>query len=408
MEKLPVWAVRLRDERCARLWSQKEMAKRLVEAADEWTRERLPTRESMVRSIKGWEAGKHRPGEPYLTLYCRVFGFSEAELLKENTPISPDAPAVVGIGALDPFAADGQPADADYVMTLRTTGQALVSLDTAYGGNEIFPLALRIFRTASAKLATGNFTATVERDLEAAAGEAGEIAAWQAHDADRQDASRQIIHEAMMLSRLAGDHSMELLELAHLSMLSQFQHRPHETLRIADDVLTGGDLPPRVKAIFQVRRGRALAALGDGTRGFDALQLARSALAESISTRDPYWAWWMDEAELAGHHGMAHAELGEWGKAIAPLTEAYEHQLTRGRSRYNCGAQLLNGLVHARAWHEAEPVIVDVMAQAGEIASARTSNLLLRVADRIERAGTDTTSTLADSAQELRRILTCS
>ncbi|MEU8206039.1 hypothetical protein [Streptosporangium sp. NPDC049046] len=383
------------------------MAKRLAEAADEWTRERLPTRESLVRSIKGWEAGKHRPREPYLTLYCRVFGFRETELFEENVHIRPDASASLGIEALDSFVVDGRPADAEYVMTLRTTGQALVALDTAYGGNEIFPLAVRVFRTASAKLAAGNFTATVERDLEAAAGEAGEIAAWQAHDADRQDVSRQIIHEAMMLSRLAGDRSMELLELAHLSMLSQFQRRPHETLRIADDVLAGGDLPPRVEAIFQVRRGRALAALGDGTRGFEALHRARSALTESIGTRDPYWSWWMDEAELAGHQGMAYAELGEWGKAVTPLTEAYEHHLTRGRSRYNCGAQLLNGLVHAQAWQEAEPVIVEVMAQASEIASARTVNLLLRVADRIELAGTGPTSTLTDSAQDLRRVLTC-
>ncbi|WP_326646444.1 hypothetical protein OG884_17625 [Streptosporangium sp. NBC_01755] len=379
------------------------MAKRLADSADDWTRERLPTRESLVRSIKGWEAGKHRPGEPYITLYCRVFGFSEAELFKENISISPDASAVVGIGALDPFAADGRLADADYVMTLRTTGQALVSLDTVYGGNEIFPLALRIFRTASAKLAAGSFTTAVERDLEAATGEAGEVAAWIAYDADRQDASRQIIHEAMMLSRLAGDRDMELFELAHLSMLSLAQHRPHETLRIADDVLTDSVLPPRVKAIFEVRRGRALAALGDRARGFDALQRARSALAESISIRDPYWAWWMDEAELAGHQGLAHAELGEWGKAVAPLMDAYGS--TRGRSRYNFGASLLNGLVHAQAWQEAEPIVVDVMAQASEIGSARTSNLLLRVADRIERAGTGPTSTLADLAQDMRRML---
>ncbi|MEU8206046.1 hypothetical protein [Streptosporangium sp. NPDC049046] len=67
----------------------------------------------------------------------------------------------------------------------------------------------------------------------------------------------------------------------------------------------------------------------------------------------------------------------------------------------------LQVLVHAQAWQEAEPVLVEVMAQASEIASARTVNLLLRVANRIELAGTGPTSTLADSAQDLRRLLTC-
>ncbi|MEU4404749.1 hypothetical protein AB0F88_09500 [Streptosporangium sp. NPDC023963] len=169
--------------------------------------------------------------------------------------------------------------------------------------------------------------AAIERDLEAAAGEAGEIAAWQAHDADRQDASRQTIHEAMMLSRLAGDRSMELFELTHLSMLSQFQHRPHETLRIADDVLTNSVLPPRVKAIFEVRRGRALAALGDGTRGFDALQRARSALAESISTRDPYWARWVDVTRRS-RPGIEEWHTRSWASGGRPSPRSWRLTIT--------------------------------------------------------------------------------
>ncbi|GIH72636.1 helix-turn-helix domain-containing protein [Sphaerimonospora thailandensis] len=78
--ELPQWAVRLRAERRNRLWSQKEMARRLVEAADEETRRGLPVRETIVRRIKAYEAGHNEPRDPYRLLYARAFGTSEAEL----------------------------------------------------------------------------------------------------------------------------------------------------------------------------------------------------------------------------------------------------------------------------------------------------------------------------------------
>ncbi|MFI9572094.1 helix-turn-helix domain-containing protein [Microbispora rosea] len=83
-DDLPAWAVRLRAERRNRLWSQREMARRLVEAADEDIRPRLPSRETMVRRIKAYEAGHNHPGDPYRVLYARAFGLTEAELFGED------------------------------------------------------------------------------------------------------------------------------------------------------------------------------------------------------------------------------------------------------------------------------------------------------------------------------------
>ncbi|MEU6411867.1 hypothetical protein [Microbispora sp. NPDC046933] len=79
---LPAWAVRLRAERRNRLWSQKDMARRLVEAADDDVRARLPSRETIVRRIKAYEAGHNQPGDPYRLLYARAFGLEEDELFE--------------------------------------------------------------------------------------------------------------------------------------------------------------------------------------------------------------------------------------------------------------------------------------------------------------------------------------
>ncbi|MFI0374213.1 multiprotein-bridging factor 1 family protein [Actinomadura sp. 1N219] len=81
--EVPDWAVRLRDERKARLWSQKSMAVRLINAADDRTRKSLPSVESVQRYVRGWENGDHRPSDLYASLYCRIFGLTHEALFGE-------------------------------------------------------------------------------------------------------------------------------------------------------------------------------------------------------------------------------------------------------------------------------------------------------------------------------------
>ncbi|MFC5161107.1 hypothetical protein ACFPOI_20285 [Nonomuraea angiospora] len=88
MDSVPVWAIRLRAERRGKLWTQRDMAKHLADAADPRTRARLPERESLIRMIKDWEAGRHQPKDPYRLLYCRVFGMREAELFADAAEAS--------------------------------------------------------------------------------------------------------------------------------------------------------------------------------------------------------------------------------------------------------------------------------------------------------------------------------
>jgi hypothetical protein len=54
--ELPAWAIRLRQERIRRLWSQKVTAVRLRDAADEETKAVLPTVESIQRYVRDYEA----------------------------------------------------------------------------------------------------------------------------------------------------------------------------------------------------------------------------------------------------------------------------------------------------------------------------------------------------------------
>jgi hypothetical protein len=82
--ELPSWAIRLREERTRRLWSQKVTAVRLRDAADERTRAALPAIDSIRRYVRDYEAGRHAPGDLYAELYCRAFGLTRAALFGDS------------------------------------------------------------------------------------------------------------------------------------------------------------------------------------------------------------------------------------------------------------------------------------------------------------------------------------
>jgi len=89
-DDLPFWAARLREERVKRLWSQKGTAARLRDAADGYTRARLPSVENIQRRVRGHECGENYPSDLYIELYCRAFGLTRAALLGPPGPIAAD------------------------------------------------------------------------------------------------------------------------------------------------------------------------------------------------------------------------------------------------------------------------------------------------------------------------------
>jgi hypothetical protein len=92
---LPLWAVRIREERARRLWSQKATAVRLRDAADEHTRARLPSVENIKRRVRDHESGGHHPGDLYIELYCRAFGLTREALFGRSPATHAPAEASV-------------------------------------------------------------------------------------------------------------------------------------------------------------------------------------------------------------------------------------------------------------------------------------------------------------------------
>jgi transcriptional regulator with XRE-family HTH domain len=271
-----------------------------------------------------------------------------------------------------------EPADADYVAGVRATVQRLVGLEIAHGGTEIADLRARCFRSVRQRLAAGAAPA-VTRDLQAAAAEMAEVAGWLLHDADRQDAARQMNNEGLFLARLTGDRSMELFILANASLVALFTHQPGEALMIANAALDSGDLTARERVIFRTRQARALAQLGDGRAALRNMDEAQSTFWDGASSSDPAWAWWVDAAEVRAHIALAHGDLGEAGKSADLLQRSVEDCPPRRLgARFIYLAQQLRASIEAEAWSDAEAVIAQSVPYIGEVHSERTRALLSR------------------------------
>lgn len=308
---------------------------------------------------------------------------------------------------------------ADYAIGIRDTNRHLIALDSRYGGTGIAGLALQAFTAARTALASGSHDCD-DHSLTTAAGETGEIAAWCLYDAARLQESRATTHEAMLISRLAGDRGMELFQLSHLALLDLRIRHGREALHIAENVVEPGRIAPRVKGLFQLRAARALAQAGDRRRALDTLHRAAGAMQDSTHPRDPHWTWWLDNCELACHRGIVFLELGEHTRAMPYLNEAAYARLSRAtyngtvtahggqwcRAAYNDLAHLFLALTMAKAWTDAEPVAVTVAAFTHEVSSARTEVMIRRGVHNIMTAAADggpdrPSQTLLDLAEEL-------
>lgn len=296
--------------------------------------------------------------------------------------------------------------DTAYLEAVQQHIWQIVELDGRFGGTDLAGLAVRFFRSVHRQLGSGAYVPSIERDLQATAGELAELAGWLLYDADRQNDVRRMNQEALYFSRLAGDRTMELLTLQNASMHAGFLGRPHEALQLANSVLESRDrLSPRVKTLFLMRKARALAQGGDG-QAFRLFDEARSHYADGMRDSDPKWAWWIDECELAWHEGMALADLGYPREAVKKFEQSvWATASHRVRGRYLHLGYLLGAQVEVGAWNDAERTMCQIGAMVGDVVSTRTVVLLGRILAKLkdEHMPGNTRDTAAQLALLLRQ-----
>jgi hypothetical protein len=285
--------------------------------------------------------------------------------------------------------------------------QQMVSLDNRHGGAELTRLAGRLFRSLHESIGTGAHHPSIRKDLIATAGELAEITGWLAYDADEHDLVRRMNQEALYFTRLAGDTSIELLTLQNASMHAGFLNRPHEALDIANSVLDGPyRLTPRVRALFLIRKARALAQGGD-TSALQLIKEARSLHADGTSATDPAWAWWIDERELQWHEAMCKQALGDRNHALDHFELSVEatppHET---RSQYLHRAYLLKAQTLSQSWDAAVETMKQLRPLTLHVASNRSMRIIREALTvTSDGNGNRIPGVILDESEHLRRTL---
>lgn len=303
-------------------------------------------------------------------------------------------------------ALDG-PADHAFIELAHQSIRQLVLLDNHFGGDEIAGIAVRLFRTVTNRLSAGLYEPAIERDLMATAGELGELAGWLLFDADRQEASRQVNSDALYWATIAGDEGMVNFILSNVALQAIHTRRPLEALHVAQRIREQeGRLSPRVRALYHVREGRALALARrehDAQRDFER---AWAFFGDGVRGSDPQWTWWIDDFELTGHEGLCHLETGDTKGAVKRFRRAIETCPSgRARDRFMYHAHLLRTTVELKDWPTAASVLDRIVPSVDEMASGRIASFLRDSTARVKR-DTSAPASVRDGAAQLDELLT--
>ncbi|QLH23404.1 helix-turn-helix transcriptional regulator [Streptomyces sp. Rer75] len=287
------------------------------------------------------------------------------------------------------------------IAHMRASVAHLLAHDNRYGSTAVAPAAVQVWRAEQRKLDRGTVPDRARAGYLSAVAELAEIAGWLLFDSRQWDASRTAFLESHLLARQAGDRAMEWFALDMLAMHDVQTGRAGEALRIADELLTGLRVPPRIALLARVRRGRALAQVGDHRRALNALEGARAGLEESISPRDPAWAWWVNDTEITGHEGEALLAAGEARAAIPTLQRALELasvHFPAGRGTLYYSVALLSAYATTHAWRECEATLVSINTLLETVTSERSRDRL-RTTLRVMARQPDAPPALLDLAR---------
>jgi hypothetical protein len=274
---------------------------RLRDAADEYTRARLPSVENIQRRIRGHESGENYPSDLYVELYCRAFGLTRAALLGPSAEPCPDG------GPVFPTEHDAAGLMA-WITASNTTDEAIGHIDQARAG----------LAEAHTRLPPGRVlpdVAGLHRQVQALL-VGGRQRSWQARELFRIDADL-LAHASLLLDDIQLSMTAKAHGAAAMLCAEEAGHSPAYALsaqaktarwqgvrlggregssylaRSADLARQGFELSrgAPVRVLLANQEASASALLGDAARARRALRDAREA-ASSPQAADSGLSTW--------------------------------------------------------------------------------------------------------------------
>ncbi|MEU8270463.1 transcriptional regulator [Sphaerisporangium sp. NPDC049002] len=395
MKDVPIWAARLRAERRKRLWTQREMAKRLADAADEHTHARLPTRESLIRNIKDWEAGNHRPKDPYPVLYSRAFAIVEDQLFGNGGAPPRRAPADIlkellrGENPLAPIAnRTGRRVGSETLADLSARVHGLRLADDLIAGKDLIQPAFRELDAAVRIYREGTYHENVGKGLLVAIGEFAQIAGWVASDAGQHDQAARTYRLGISAAHEAGDGTLASNLIGSLAYQTTNTGDPNEGVALAYAALDAAAPhdSPRARALAWDRVAWAHVRAGEAQAAMRALGEADTALTNLGTENEPAYLYWINAGELQIMEARAYTELRRPLRAVPLLTDVLgQYNTTHTRELALYLSWLTVALTDANEPEEAAQAAERMLNLSADVASDRTAQRAKIVRTRLER-----------------------
>ncbi|GAA1594061.1 hypothetical protein GCM10009678_90270 [Actinomadura kijaniata] len=288
---LPFWAIRLRDERTKRLWSQKKMARNLINAADAKTRAGLPSIESVQRYVRGYEAGNHMPGDLYAELYCRAFGLSHDALfgapVRDRETASPRVPTLSDATALTSWLAASNTTQ-EAIDHLALTAARLAENHTRLPAAQVLGEVVQMHDQIQSLLRSGKQRLAQTRELFKIDSEILAHAGFLLGDLNRDQTAMVYGQAALTCAQEA--ESNEAIAWAVQSKTARWQGNYEDSATFARKGFEVS-APTPLRAMLASYEARAAGLIGDARRAREALRRADTA-AEHLDSSDPGTSVW--------------------------------------------------------------------------------------------------------------------
>jgi tetratricopeptide (TPR) repeat protein len=280
----------------------------------------------------------------------------------------------------------------------------LLAHDSQFGGDYVADAGLQVWRAEQAVL-----DQTVDPSLGqvSAVAELAEVAGWLCYSAGRNAEARVAFGTALDLARYGRDHGMQWFAADMLAMVAVAQEKPGEAMRLAHmslDLSSGA--PGRVSTMARVRQARSLAMVGDRSRSWREMVRAIGGLQDSISPRDPRWAWWITSTEIVGHKGEMLLTLGQAGEALECFRQAVcdvdAMAGTRPRAALFYRVAELHALAESRQWQSASEVLRTITPLLPTVSSGMLRRRLARALRPVRGVAPEWLT--ADAADAMRYV----
>jgi transcriptional regulator with XRE-family HTH domain len=349
----PAWAQRLRQARISKGWSQRKLAQKL-EARASATDRTLPTRESLVRMIRAWEAGDHLPEPFHRWLLAQVLNIAEEELfertdatlvvvsargisteqwglltrltaalqrLKGGTDIERRALlqllAGLGLGAVLP---DPEPwerlssvlrrpssIDLATIEDLEADTVALYRREECSPATQVFADTVSHLDLLTTLVESAPRSSLLRRRLVVTAGESSALAGWLAHETGDRSRAERYYEAAVDAAEDAGDLALKANVLGYRS----YPAAPIEAEDLLEEAQTyvAGTPYLTTYAWLRGRKAEVSALARRPTDALRALDDAVGAFDQAKPTEERAWTAFFDRGRLGSIEIATHARL---------------------------------------------------------------------------------------------------